>query len=126
MATEPFNPNEALPEDDDVVALFPAVERTFRDVMESWVISEHGRTGHHAFPIKTTTQRDAITNWEAGSVVYNSTTKQFQLSQTIDPDVFVNLTDFPSGYRTVGQQTSAPTGWTKEVGAAYNDALAVG
>lgn len=30
--------------------------------------------------------------------------------------------DFPSGTRMGFQQTSVPTGWTKEAGAAYNDA----
>lgn len=28
---------------------------------------------------------------------------------------------FPTGTRMIFQQTSAPTGWTKEIGAAYND-----
>lgn len=38
------------------------------------------------------------------------------------PDASVALDGFASGTRLVFQQTAAPLGWTKEVGAAYNDA----
>lgn len=34
---------------------------------------------------------------------------------------FTSLTPFPTGTRMLFQQTSAPTGWTKETGATYND-----
>jgi len=122
MAASPFNPNEALPGDTDVVSLYPGVSRTFRDIIESWILYEHGRSGHHTFPMYTTVNRDLVTNWEAGSLVYNSTLKQLQLLLSADPDVWTAVTEFPTGTRMLFAQTSAPTGWTKVVDAAYNDA----
>lgn len=122
MASPPFNPNEALPEDDDVAAAFPGVERTFRDVMESWVLTEHGRSGHHTLPSLTTSERDAITNWEVGSVLYNETLGKFQYVTAIDSDVFLSIgPEFPAGTRLAFQQTTPPTGWTKVTDAAYNN-----
>jgi hypothetical protein len=122
MASQPFNPAETTPGDTDVVANFPSAERTFRDVMESWLLVEHGRTGHHALPKLTTSERDAITTWEAGSVLFNETLGVFQILDSADPDVWTTPTpEFPSGTRMAFQQTSAPTGWTKVTDAAYNN-----
>jgi hypothetical protein len=125
MASQPFNPAETVPQDTDVVANFPSAERTFRDVMESWLLVEHGRTGHHALPKLTTSERDAITTWEAGSVIFNETTGVFQILDSADPDVWTSPTtgilDAPTGTRMLFQQTSAPTGWTKITDAAYNN-----
>jgi len=122
MASPPFNPNEASPGDTDVVSLYPGVARTFRDIMESWMIFEHGRSGHHTFPRYTTGARDAVTTWEAGALVYNTTLKQLQMLASADPDVWTNMTEFPTGTRMIFQQTAAPTGWTKVADAAYENA----
>jgi len=49
MATAPFNPNEALPADTDIVSQFPGVERTFRDIIEDWILVDHNNDpGGHA------------------------------------------------------------------------------
>jgi len=94
--------------------------------MESWVITEHGRSGHHALPVITSSVRDSTTDWEIGSLIYNSTLSRLQLAQTIDPDVWVNAfapaDAFPSGTRMLFQQTSVPTGWTKETSSTYDNA----
>lgn len=124
MATSPFNPNEALPEDDDVISLFPAVERTFRDIIESWIMTEHGRSGHHTIPLKTTTQRDAITDWEAGSFVYNTTLSTLQIATSVDPDVWAAAApaaegDIPAGSLMIFINNAAPAGWT--LNTSYND-----
>jgi hypothetical protein len=124
MASPPFNPAETLPGDTDVVLQFPAVERAFRDIIESWLLFEHGRSGHHAFPVISTGARDSDTTWEAGSLIYNSTLGKLQVTSSIDPDVWVSVgPEFPSGTRMPFQQTTPPTGWTKESAAAYNDAV---
>lgn len=38
MATPPFNIAETIPADNGVAAQFPATERTFRDIVESWLL----------------------------------------------------------------------------------------
>ena len=120
MASPPFNPSETVPGDTDVVANFPGVERTFRDVVESWLLFEHGRSGHHAFDYGTTAARDGDSTWEVGSLFLNSERKTLQYVQTIGPVVFGEV-GFPTGTRVVLQQTSAPLGYTKDTTAALND-----
>ncbi len=123
MASPPYNPNEAAPGNTDVVANFPAAERTFRDIMESWMLEEHGRSGHHTFPSLTTAERDAITDWEVGSLIWNETTLRFEIAAPADPDTWTGTGHLqaPSGTRMFFQQTSAPSGWTKVTDSSYND-----
>lgn len=122
MASPPFNIAETTPGDSDIVSQFPAAERTFRDIVEDWIRVEHGTSGHHTLPSLTTTERDAITNWEIGALIYNETTKQLQFTTAIDSDVWYSE-GVPTGTRAPFQQTAAPTGWTKESNAAYEDAV---
>ena len=125
MATQPFNPDQATPGDTDPIVNFPAAERTFRDVIESWVLAEHGRSGHHTFLFNTTTERDADSTWEAGSLLFNETLNCLQLCYDDSPMSFTNI-GFPAGTRLLFQQTTPPTGWTKELNSAYEDAIVIG
>lgn len=121
MASPPFNPNEALPSDTGIVSQFPGQERTFREIIESWLLWEHGRSGHHAFLRQSTSSRDADSTWEAGSIVFNTTLNALQFCTSIGPIVWKTLT-FDSGTRMFFNQTAAPTGWTKITDAAYENA----
>lgn len=121
MASPPFNPAETVPQDTDIASTFPALERTFRAIIESWILFEHGRSGHHAFLIDTTVNRDADTTWEVGGLFFNSTTGTMQLCIAEDPEEWLDLS-FPAATRMIFQQTAAPPGWTKVSDAAYNDA----
>lgn len=55
---------------------------------------------------------------EAGT----DTTKLMTAQRVAQAIAALGSSGFPSGTRTDFQQTSAPTGWTKETGSAYNDA----
>lgn len=43
----PFNINETIPGDTDIVSQHPANARTFRDTVESWILTEHNVNGRH-------------------------------------------------------------------------------
>lgn len=122
MASPPFSIAETTPGDDDVVLLFPALERTFRDVVESWLLIEHDTYGHHKLPSLTSTERDADTNWSVGALIYNETLKTLQFATGADPEVW-HTVGFDTGTRVLFQQTNAPTGWTKESSSTYNDVM---
>lgn len=49
MASPPFNINQALPGDSDIVSQFPLNERGTRDVIESWLLVNHNDLGQHKF-----------------------------------------------------------------------------
>lgn len=121
MASPPFNPNETVPGNSDLVSVYPAAERTFRDIVESWLLYEHGRSGHHSFPLNTTAARDGDTTWELGSLFYNSEVGALQIVIDTSPSIVWETLSFPSGTRMLFQQTAAPVGWTKVVDTAYNN-----
>jgi len=126
MASPPFSIAETVPADDDVAANFPAAERTFRDIVESWLLIEHNTYGLHEFGFYTTAQRDAETNWARGSVCYNATLDQFQIATAADPETWLSIgPEFRTGghIRMAFQHTNAPTGWTKVTDIGYNDVV---
>lgn len=47
MASPPFDINALVPEDDDIVSQYPLTERTFRDIVESWLLVGHNTQGRH-------------------------------------------------------------------------------
>lgn len=47
MASPPFNIDQALPGDSDIVSQHPINARTFRDVVESWLLVNHNTNGRH-------------------------------------------------------------------------------
>lgn len=89
MSSPPFNPSETTPADASLVSAYPAAERTYRDIMESWMIFEHGRSGHHTFYVIDTTTRDADTTWEVGSLIYNTTATELQVCVDDSPITWV-------------------------------------
>ncbi len=125
MASAPFDIAATAPGDDDVASQFPALERDFRDIVESWLLVEHDTYGHHKMPSLTTTERDADTHWSVGSMLYNETLKNLQIATGTGPMVWLNAS-FETGTRCLFQQTAAPTGWTKETDAAYTNAAIIG
>lgn len=48
MASPPFNINQSLPGDTDIVSQFPLNERGTRDIIESWLLVDHNNLGQHA------------------------------------------------------------------------------
>lgn len=128
MASPPFNITQAVPGDSDVASQFPAAERSFRDIVESWLTMEHGVSGHHKIMVLTTAARNAITDWEFGSLVYNTTTQTLQIQTDADssPITWVDVIDpadpsptFLAGTSMLFFNATAPTGWTKQT--THND-----
>lgn len=108
MASPPFNPDETAPTDDAIVANFPALYRQTIDILESWLLVEHDRYGHHKIMADTTTNRDSDT-WENGGLFYNTSVNALQFRKSGSWDTIT----IPSGTVAVFNQTNAPVGWTK-------------
>ena len=123
MASPPFDPAHTTPGDTDVAANYPAAERTFRDIMESWMLIEHDRYGHTTIGVGDEATRDTDANWSTGSFWYNTDTAKLEVCSDDSPSIVWTPVqgEFDAGTRVVLQQTAAPTGYTKEVGATFND-----
>ncbi len=123
MATPPFLPDETKPADDDIVSQFPAVERTFRDVIEDWLLVDHDTAGEH----KQVTLPERASNPSAASdtgFLYTkddgADTELYYRDDSgnvvqITEDGALAVTTFPAGTKMLFVQTAAPTGWTKDV-----------
>lgn len=119
MASPPFNPDATVPGDSDVVSQYPAAERTFRDIIESWLLIEHGRSGHHVIPYGDATDRDAITDWEQYSLFYNTDDSELQIQTAASaPFAWIGTSPeqaagpIPATTKMVFVQAAAPSGWT--------------
>lgn len=47
MASAPFDINDTVPADNGIVSQFPLQERTFRDIVEDWILTNHNTNGRH-------------------------------------------------------------------------------
>ncbi len=140
MATPPFLPDETKPADGDVVSQFPAVERTFRDVIETWILVDHDTAGEHekitlpelgADPSNVTDTgflytKDDSTDTElyyedaAGNVIQLTEDGAIK-----DAQGYVGVLSAPSTTSMLFYQDAAPAGWTKDTTTLDNHALRV-
>ena len=108
------------PQDDDVVSGFPANERASRTAFNTIVGYEHkNSSGRHMIPVVANdAARNAITDWEKGSLVYNGTKLQIQTAVNPGPfvwaDTIVATVPIPAGTKMIFKQANAPTGWTQD------------
>ena len=122
MASPPFLFDEAAPLNSALVSTYPANERTMRDNINSWTDFEHGsESGRHKIPTGNDAARDAITDWEKGSLWMSSqlspTVLQMNTGTKASPvwgPVGQGEQAFPVNTLMLFQQTAAPTFWVKE------------
>lgn len=131
MAVAPFNIDESKPADADIVAQYPANERTNRDIIESALAIEHdmgaasaNKTGHHKFNIGNNAARDAITNWNVGAIWFNTEggntlAPHMQIVTSVGPVVWSYVGDRPGTITAYGSIT-IPPGYSRCDGAAIS------
>ncbi len=126
MATPPFLPDESKPADADIISQYPAVERLFRDIVESWLLVDHDTSGRH--PQLTLPERgsDPINAPNHGFLYTKNDAGDTELFYIDDGGAVVQLTEdgvirglagtlhAPVGTKMLFPQASAPTGWTKD------------
>lgn len=110
------------PSDNAIVSTFPSNERDSRAAVVAVIGEEHSATtGRHKIPRGTTVVRDAVTDWEQGSLYVNTTTGSIQHQEASSSPFDWKDVSFPAGTKMVFYQASAPTGWTQDV--AVNDQM---
>lgn len=113
MAIPPFNIAETVPADSSFVRLFPQAERTYRDIVKSWLSLEHDpTTGRHAFPVDTTVNLGAM-NFATGSLRYDTTLDVAQIN--VGGGLWDTISLQP-GQQVLLRNTgaTAPPGYTKQ------------
>ena len=136
MAVAPFLPDESKPADGDVVSQYPAVERLFRDVVESWLLIDHDTDGEHKQVTLPELGADPSAVSNTGFLYTKDDAADTELYYRDDSGNIVQITQdggpgpqmaaFPATTSMLFYQSAAPTGWTKDVAATLgNHALRV-
>lgn len=107
MASPPFNINQTLPGDSDIVSQHPPNARSMRDTVESWLLVNHDTNGNHA---RIDIPRSASPTTPAASidVLYVSTTGRLIIKH---PDGSAEFVGTPPGVIEYSASPAAPTGW---------------
>lgn len=115
MASPPFSINQALPGDSDIVSQHPGNARTFRDVVESWLLINHDTNGNHA---RVDIPRSATPTTPAASidVLYTTTTGRLKIKHPDGTEEYVGLP--PGGEIYVSG--ALPTGYLEKDGSAIS------
>ncbi len=132
MATPPFLPDETKPADGDVVSQFPAVERTFRDEIETWLLVDHDTAGEHekitlpelaADPSNVTDTGFAYTKNDGGDTEFFYEDAGGNVIQLTEDGAIAG--QFPAGTSMLFYQDAAPAGWTKDTTTLNDHAIRV-
>lgn len=134
MATPPFLPDESKPGDSDIVSQYPAVERLFRDIVESWLLIDHDTDGEHKQVTLPELGADPGAVTDTGFVYTKDDSGDTELFYRDDSGAVVQITEdgvvkviIPSGVLDAPATTSmflyqsaAPPGWTKDTASTLN------
>lgn len=118
MASPPFNINQSLPGDTDIVSQHPPNARTFRDIVESWLGINHDTNGNH-FRIDIPRSASPTTPAANIDVLYVSTRGRLKIKHPDGTEEFVGTTPGTIEYYTI---SAAPTGWLYANGGAVSRA----
>ncbi len=131
MATPPFLPDESKPADGDIVSQYPAVERLFRDIVETWLLIDHDTDGEHTQVTLPELASDPTAVANTGFVYTKDDAADTELFYRDDSGNVVQITQdggpgpqmaaFPAGTSMLFYQSAAPTGWTKDVAGTLNN-----
>jgi hypothetical protein len=137
MATPPFLPDETKPGDADVVSQYPAVERLFRDIVESWLLVDHDTAGEHAQVTLPELASDPTNATNTGFLYTKDDATDTELYYEDDAGNVVQLTkdgainvptgtlDAPTSTSMLFYQDAAPAGWTKDTTTLNDHTLRV-
>lgn len=115
MASPPFNINQSLPGDSDIVSQHPPNARTFRDVVESWLSINHDTNGNH-FRIDIPRAASPTTPASGVDVLFISTTGRLKIKHPDGTEEFVGI---PPGFFAY-TSTNIPVGWLVADGSAVS------
>lgn len=116
MATAPFVISIVLPGDTDIVSQFPGVDRTLRDLINSWLLVDHNNNpGGH---VKLTMDQTADPTAVSGKTLVSARTDGSMVKQVgTAPAEYIGA--FP-GAVMYGAGSSTPQGWLKADGSAVS------
>ncbi len=127
MATPPFLPDETKPADSDIVSQYPAVERAFRDIVETWLLVDHDTAGEHAQVTLPERGSDPTPVTDVGFLYTKNDGGDTELyyadaaSNVVQVTLGGAINVFPANTSMLFYQSAAPTGWTKDIASTLGN-----
>lgn len=90
MASPPFDINQSIPGDNDIVSQHPANARTMRDIVESWLLINHDTNGKH-FRIDMPQLAEPASPAAGVEYIYNTTTGRIKIKHNNGTVEFIGL-----------------------------------
>lgn len=125
VQSAPFDINEALPGDTDVIAQHPVGARLFRDIVESWLKVDHDVNGLHN-KVSLPERADPTLVADQGFLYSKDVSAISELFYMDSAGKVVQMTTdglpkgaVPAGTTMFFGQATAPTGWTQNT--TWND-----
>src|SRR5262245_58212215 len=122
MASPPFDINQSLPGDNDIVSQHPANARTFRDVVESWLKVNHNTNGRHDEVELDLHDDGDYAGTSSVSTVWASSTSNgggiLKYRLGTNPIEYVGVP--PGGMMPYGHTSNIPGGWLLANGQAVS------
>lgn len=117
MASAPFSPAITVPADNDIVSQFPLAERTFRDVVTSFIEVDHDATtgGHNKLTMVEQSVTPSFTSSQVGVWAVSDGTLQTISTPTPSEQLGV-----PAGSVFCTFRTTAPAGYLLCYGQAVS------
>lgn len=112
MATPPFNIAQTVPGDTDIASQFPLLERTYRDVVQSWLLIDHNNLGQHKYVelMDTTGLSGFVAGFAAGIVGIWNDAGRLRMNTTAG--VVNGIDHFVNGTKMSFAQAAPPLNWT--------------
>lgn len=117
MASPPFSLNTAVPGDSDVVSQFPLLDRTLRDIIQSWILANHDTNGNHVVLKMPYQGSTPATPAASIRTVYVDSVGRLKV---VNSDGTLHFVGVPPGNINFTAASSIPAGWLVADGSAVS------
>src|SRR6266404_6222342 len=117
MASPPFVISTVIPGDSDIVSQFPLVDRTVRDVIQSWILANHDTNGNHVTATMPYQSSTPATPAASLLKVYADVNGRLKI---VYPDGTLGFVGIPPGTIIHGTSSTTPVGYLVADGSAVS------
>src|SRR6266403_1556845 len=117
MASPPFVISTVIPGDSDIVSQFPLIDRTVRDVLQSWILANHDTNGNHV--TATMAYQSSSPSVPAAGLIKIYADVGGRL-KTVSPDTTIGWVGLPPASVIFTASSTTPAGYLIADGSAVS------
>ncbi len=117
MASPPFVINTVIPGDSDIVGQFPLIDRTVRDIIQSWILANHDTNGNHVTMTMPWQSSAPSTPGASLIKIYADVSGRLKI---VYPDGTLGFVGLPPGSVIYTSSSTTPVGYLVADGSAVS------